>query len=119
LARLLPSAVRVRIRSRSTSASPPNTASINRPVLAPVSAHGFGRGSELRLGVRELFDDAKTGKVLRARRSIKIRHGSPYGRADAVAPCPRRGLAVAAEIDKLVVRGPKRAGFGRAPVDPA
>ena len=36
LARLLPSAVRVRIRSRSTSASPPSTASIKRPVLVPV-----------------------------------------------------------------------------------
>src|SRR6266446_9570837 len=40
LARLLPSAVRVRIRSRSTSASPPRTAVISRPVLVPVSAHG-------------------------------------------------------------------------------
>jgi hypothetical protein len=38
LARLLPSAVRVRIRSRSTSARPPSTASIKRPVLVPVSA---------------------------------------------------------------------------------
>ena len=32
---LWPSAVRARMRSRSTSASPPNTASINRPVLVP------------------------------------------------------------------------------------
>ena len=40
LARLLPSAVRVRIRSRSTSARPPSTASIKRPVRVPVSAHG-------------------------------------------------------------------------------
>jgi hypothetical protein len=40
LARLLPSAVWVRIRSRSTSARPPNTAGIKRPVLVPVSAHG-------------------------------------------------------------------------------
>jgi hypothetical protein len=39
-ARLRPSAVRVRIRSRSTSASPPRTAIISRPVLVPVSAHG-------------------------------------------------------------------------------
>jgi hypothetical protein len=44
LARLRPSAVRVRIRSRSTSARPPNTASIKRPVLAPVSAHGSASG---------------------------------------------------------------------------
>jgi len=40
LARFLPSAVRVRIRSRSTSARPPSTASIKRPVLVQVSAHG-------------------------------------------------------------------------------
>jgi hypothetical protein len=39
-ARLLPSAVRLRIRSRSTSASPPSTASIKRRVLVPVSARG-------------------------------------------------------------------------------
>jgi hypothetical protein len=43
LARLLPSAVRVRIRSRSTSASPPKTASINRPVLLVLSAHGSAK----------------------------------------------------------------------------
>jgi hypothetical protein len=39
-ARLRPSAVRVRIRSRSTSANPPRTAIIERPVLVPVSARG-------------------------------------------------------------------------------
>ena len=40
VAQLRPSAVRVRIRSRSTSAKPPRTAIISRPVLVPVSAHG-------------------------------------------------------------------------------
>jgi hypothetical protein len=39
-ARFRPSAVRVLIRSRSTSASPPRTAIISRPVLVAVSAHG-------------------------------------------------------------------------------
>ena len=43
LARLLPSAVRVRIRSRSTSARPPSTASIKRPVLLLLSAHGSAK----------------------------------------------------------------------------
>jgi hypothetical protein len=33
-------ALLVRIRSRSTSARPPSTASTKRPVLVPVSAHG-------------------------------------------------------------------------------
>jgi hypothetical protein len=42
-ARLRPSAVRVRIRSRSTSAKPPRTAIISRPVLVAVSAHGSAR----------------------------------------------------------------------------
>jgi hypothetical protein len=42
LARLLPSAVRVWIRSRSTSASPPNTDSIKRQVLVPVGRRGVG-----------------------------------------------------------------------------
>jgi hypothetical protein len=41
LARFWPSAVRVRIRSRSMSAKPPRTASISRPVLVKVSAHGW------------------------------------------------------------------------------
>ena len=35
LARMRPSAVRVRIRSRSTSANPPSTAGISLPVLVP------------------------------------------------------------------------------------
>src|SRR5215468_8347351 len=43
--RLRPPAVRVRIRSRSTSAKPPRTAIISRPVLVPVSAHGSARRS--------------------------------------------------------------------------
>jgi hypothetical protein len=43
LARLLPSAVRVRIRSRSTSAKPPSTARVTGPVLVPVSAHGSAK----------------------------------------------------------------------------
>ena len=42
-ARLLPSAVRVRIKSRSTSARPPSTASIKRPALVPVSAFGSAK----------------------------------------------------------------------------
>jgi hypothetical protein len=40
LARLRPSAVRMRIRSRATSASPLSTEIIKRPVLVAVSAHG-------------------------------------------------------------------------------
>jgi hypothetical protein len=43
LARPLPSAVRVRIRSRSTSANPPSTASIKRLVLLVLSAQRLGQ----------------------------------------------------------------------------
>jgi hypothetical protein len=43
LARLLPSAVRVRTRSRCRSARPPRAASINRPVLVAVGVHGSAR----------------------------------------------------------------------------
>ena len=61
-ARLRPSAVRVRIRSRSTSARPPRTAIINRPVLVPVSAHGSASDRNLRLGVHDLLNDGEQVK---------------------------------------------------------
>jgi hypothetical protein len=51
-ARLRPSPVRVRIRSRSTSANPPNTAIISRPVLVPVSAHGSANERNCPLAMR-------------------------------------------------------------------
>ena len=59
LARLRPSAVRVRIKSRSTSARPPSTASIKRPVLVPVSAHG----SELGFGIGIAQGYATLGQI--------------------------------------------------------
>ena len=68
LARLRPSAVRVRIRSRSTSAKPPSTASIKRPVLVAVSAHGSAKdrncalASAMRLSVCDALDDAEQVK---------------------------------------------------------
>jgi hypothetical protein len=58
-ARVRPSAVRVRIRSRSTSASPPNTAIISRPVLVPVSAHGSASERNCAFGVHDLLDDGE------------------------------------------------------------
>src|SRR5215469_4390403 len=72
LARLLPSAVRVRIRSRSTSASPPSTASIQRPVLVTVSAHGSAKdrncalASTMRLKMPEQVEGA-AGEAVDAR----------------------------------------------------
>jgi hypothetical protein len=57
LARLRPSAVRVRIRSRSTSARPPSTASIKAPGAAAAVGPRFRQGSELRLGAHDALDD--------------------------------------------------------------
>jgi hypothetical protein len=65
-ARLLPSAVRVRIRSRSTSARPPSTASIKRPVLVPVSAHGSVSERNCALASTMRLTMANRSKVLRA-----------------------------------------------------
>ncbi len=65
-ARLRPSAVRVRIRSRSTPAKPPNTAIINRPVLVPVSAHGSASDRNCALASTICFTMANRSKVLRA-----------------------------------------------------
>ena len=72
LARLLPSAVRVRIRSRSTSASPPRTASIKRPVLVPVSAHGSASDRNCALASTMRLTMANRSKVLRASRSMRV-----------------------------------------------
>jgi hypothetical protein len=49
----------VRIRSRSTSANPPSTAIISRPVLVVVSVHGFIGERELRPGIHDLLDDGE------------------------------------------------------------
>jgi len=59
LARLRPSAARVRIRSRSTSVSPSSTASIKRPVLVPVSAHGSAKDRNFALASTIPLDDAE------------------------------------------------------------
>ena len=71
-ARLRPSAVRVRIRSRSTSAKPPRTAIIKRPVLVPVSAHGSANDRNWALESTICLTMANRSKVLRARRSMRV-----------------------------------------------
>jgi hypothetical protein len=71
LARLLPSAVRVRIRSRSMSARPPRTASIKRPVLVPLSAHGSASERNCALASSMRLTMPKRSKVERASRSIR------------------------------------------------
>jgi len=49
----------VRIRSRSTSANPPSTAIIKRPVLVDVSGPWLGQRSKLPAGIHDAFDDGK------------------------------------------------------------
>jgi hypothetical protein len=71
-ARLRPSAVRVRIRSRSTSASPPRTAITSRAVLVPVSAHGSASERNCALASTICLTMPNRSKVLRARRSIRV-----------------------------------------------
>jgi hypothetical protein len=71
-ARLRPPAVRVRIRSRSTSASPPRTAIISRPVLVAVSAHGSASELNWPPAARISLRMANRSKVERAGRSIRV-----------------------------------------------
>ena len=66
-------AVHVRIRSRSTSAKPPNTASIKRPVLVPVSAHGSASDRNWGLwSPRCALTIANKSNVLRPSRSMRV-----------------------------------------------
>jgi hypothetical protein len=74
-ARLRPSAVRIRIRSRSTSARPPKTAIIKRPVLVPVSAHGSASERNCASASTICSTIANRSKVLRARRSMLVTVG--------------------------------------------
>ena len=124
LARLLPSAVRVRIRSRSTSASPPTTASIKRPVLVPGSVHGSAKDLKVRLGVHDVLDDPEKVKGA-AREAVNPRdrhhvagfepfeHPQSFAR---VGPCARNLLPIdvpaaasgLAQLLKLAVRAARK-----------
>ena len=72
-ARLRPSAVRVRIKSRSTSAKPPRTAIIKRPVLVAVSAHGSASDRNCALASHNPLDDGEEVEGA-ARQSVNPRH---------------------------------------------
>ena len=51
---------------------PPSTASIKRPVLVPVSAHGSAKDRNCALASTICLTMANRSKVLRARRSIRV-----------------------------------------------
>src|SRR5215469_12198790 len=106
IARLRPSAVRVRIRSRSTSAKPPRTAIIKRPVLVPVSAHGSASERNCALASTICSTMANTSKVLRARWSIRVTVTSPEASLPSILLSSHRslvGAAVLAELDERLV----------------
>jgi len=108
----LPSAVRVRIRSRSTSASPPNTASINRPVLVPVSAHGSAKDRNCALASTMRLTMPNRSKVLRASRSIRVTvTTSPGGEA---AQHPQKFAPVAVRARHFLAVDVPAAASGRA-----
>jgi len=103
LARLLPSAVRVRIRSRSTSAKPPRTASIKRPVLVPVSAHGSAKDRNCALTSTMRLTMPNRSKVLRARRSMRVTVTTSPG---ASLPSPRAGHLLPVDVPAAASRCP-------------
>ena len=102
LARLRPSAVRVRIRSRSTSAKPPSTASIKRPVLLVLSAHGSAKDRNCALASTMRLTMPNKSNVLRARRSIRV----------TVTMSPGASLPVKLTFEEIgdTHRGQERAG---------
>ena len=51
---------------------PPSTASIKRPVLVPVSAHGSAKDRNCALASAMRLTMANRSKVLRARRSFRV-----------------------------------------------
>jgi hypothetical protein len=61
-----------RIGSRSTSANPPNAASISRPVPVLVSAHGSVKGRNYALASAMRPTMPNKSKVLRASRSMRV-----------------------------------------------
>jgi hypothetical protein len=76
-----------------TSARPPNTASIERPVLVPVSAHGSAKDRNCALASTICLTIPNRSKVLRARPSIRVtvtRRRGRDGRACGEARAGRR-----------------------------
>jgi hypothetical protein len=82
-ARLRPSAVRVRTRSRSMSAKPRSTAIISRPRLVPVSAHGSANERNCAFSVHDLLDDGEQVKGT-TREAVNARHRHHVARREGV-----------------------------------
>ena len=78
-ARLRPSTVRVRIKSRSTPANPPSTAIISRPVLVVDSAHGSANERNCAPASAIYLAMAYRSMLERASRSIRVTVTTPPG----------------------------------------
>jgi hypothetical protein len=76
-ARLRPLAVRVRMRSRSTSAKPPRTAIIKRVVLVTVSAHGLASERNCAVASTIRLTIANRSNVLRVGHFLAENLGAP------------------------------------------
>jgi hypothetical protein len=87
-------AVRVRIKSRSTSARPPSTASIKRPVLLVLSAHGSATERNCALASTICLTMANKSKVL-------------WARGQSASPSPHRRGQLAEHPVKLPPVGPR------------
>ena len=106
LARLLRSAVRVRIRSRSTSARPPSTTSINRRVLLVLSVRGPAKDRNCALVSTIRFTMLNRSNVLR--KPVDPRHRHHVAGAEfpehlvKLAPVPVDVPAAASGLAKLL-----------------
>jgi hypothetical protein len=115
----------VRIRSRSTSASPPRTASIKRPVLVPVSAHGSAIERNCALASTICLTMAKEVEGV-ARQPVDVCHRHHVAGTEAIeqfekfAPVAvNLGAAYAAQLLKLCVERlaiGADAGIAEAPI---
>jgi hypothetical protein len=90
------SAVRVRIRSRSTLARPPSTAIIKRPVLVPVSAHGSANDRNCALASTICFTmKAALHHVRRSCDLSSLTSSAAHSRASGIFPASLKARAFA------------------------
>ena len=126
LARLRPSAVRVRIGSQPPSTSPPRTAIVSRPVLVAVSAQSSTSDRNCPRHPRSA-SRSRTGQRSPPRRPIRVTATTPPGARALEQPrqrppgrlCPARLLAVNPRAPQTTRRWASSARCGGGPACPA